>query len=1085
MRKRPGRRLLRHSVRSLVLACVLMLIPAAPAFAGPQWLLNVDANSSAAPGGTLNYHVQASNIGDAQADGSGGDPIVVRASLPAQVTATGVVKLDFGQFGTFDASFFGWTCTGDGPDPTATVVGAHNVECSLSGTVVPNEYRSGFFPVKPIIVADIAGDASGTLESQFTVSGAGASPVATYESTRITRDPPVFGVDVFDGAVAADAAGSPETQAGGHPYSASTTIVFNSETNPTPLLGDVWPVAAPKTLAVNLPPGFVGYPAAAARCDAAELADKNCPETSQVGTVVIHLNGNFATNVLGPIPLYNLNTPPDVPAEFGFNVYQVVSTLQAHVRSDSDYGVTVTAPKLPEGLAFTSTTVTLWGFPSDPAHTPERACQGASDYPQYVPAPAGPTCASGAPRVPFLRNPTSCTQAGRGLTTTLSVDSWKDPGRTVTASFTSHDLPGYPRAQEHWGPELGTTGCDREPFTPTLRATPVEPARAGSPTGFAFDLSIPQPQDPDIISQSDLRKAVVTLPVGMRVSPASAAGLAGCSSAQIKLHTLEEPTCPDGSKIGDVTLETPLLDTPLKGNVYLATPFDNPSDSLIALYIVVRGQGVLIKLPGQVDVNQSNGQITTTFDNNPQAPFSDLQLTFNDGPRAPITTPDRCGTYTVHADMIGWSGASASSDASFTLAHDADGTPCKNHGFSPGFSAGTENPVAGKTSPLHVRVTRPDQDQLLAGIQVHTPQGLTGYVSRVRLCGAVEALEGICTFGSQIGDVTVGAGSGSNPFYITNGRAFLTGPYKGAPFGLSIVVPAIAGPFNLGNVNVRSALFVGRHDATLRVVSDSLPTILRGILLDVRDVRVDVNKPGFIINPTSCAVKRIDGTIVSTLAASASVSSRFQVGECANLGFKPRMVLTVGGRGHVAAGRTTPLSTTLTMPARGQANLRSVRVTLPGTINARLNTINDACTRAEFEHDISKCAHAKAGTATAVTPLLNDPLRGNVYFVKNGHGIPDLFVALRGQVSFDLIGRITIVDSTFLRTTFATAPDVPIRSFTLRLLGGPTTASIGAFRNLCSPASRRARADLLYTAQNGKVLHVTPHLRVKGCTRRR
>jgi len=368
-------------------------------------------------------------------------------------------------------------------------------------------------------------------------------------------------------------------------------------------------------------------------------------------------------------------------------------------------------------------------------------------------------------------------------------------------------------------------------------------------------------------------------------------------------------------------------------------------------------------------------------------------------------------------------------------------------------------------------------------LSVLMPSGLTGKIASVPLCSDAQAAAGSCPESSRIGDVTTGAGAGSNPFFITAGRAYLTGPYKGAPFGVSIVVPAVAGPFDLGNVVVRSALFVDKHSADVSIVSDPLPTILQGIPLDVRDVRVNVDRPGFFLNPTSCAPKTIFGVVQSTLGAMAHVSQRFQAAECANLGFKPRMVLTVGGRGHLTTGRPTPLSTTLTMPSRGQANVRYVRVTLPTTIDARLTVINDACTRQQFESDIARCAHARAGTASAVTPLLAHPLRGSVYFVRNGHPIPDLFVALRGQVAFDLIGRVSIPGGVHLSTTFATAPDVPIRSFTLKLYGDSTHGSVGAAANLCSARNRAAKASLDYIAQNGKVLQVAQPLRITGCPR--
>jgi hypothetical protein len=367
-------------------------------------------------------------------------------------------------------------------------------------------------------------------------------------------------------------------------------------------------------------------------------------------------------------------------------------------------------------------------------------------------------------------------------------------------------------------------------------------------------------------------------------------------------------------------------------------------------------------------------------------------------------------------------------------------------------------------------------------LTVNMPSGLTGYIANVDLCPEAAANVGGCPVGSKVGDVTVGAGAGPNPFFITNGRAYLTGPYKGAPFGVAIDVPAVAGPFNLGLVTVRSALFVDKHDATVRIVSDPLPQVLQGIPLDTRDVRVNVNRPDFFVNPTSCAVKTIGGIVESVEGTRAAVSSRFQAVECRGLPFKPRLTLRVGGRGHTARNRTTPLTATLTMP-RGGANLRSARVMLPKAINARLTVIQDACTRAEFEADISKCDHARAGTARAVTPLLREPLSGNAYFVKNGHGIPDLFVALRGQIAFDLIGRITIVRNTFLTNTFDSAPDVPVRSFTLKLFGDPKNGSVGAAANLCSAKSRRQKAELDLVGHNGKVRHVKQALQVAGCPR--
>ncbi|HEX4806914.1 MAG TPA: hypothetical protein VFU94_13530 [Conexibacter sp.] len=1056
---------------------------ATPALAAQRWRIDSLSDTTVAPGGDLTYHVQATNTGDADMDGS---EIDVRATLPAGLTGvSATVQAPDSGLGILP-------CTaGDGSSPVA---GATSVLCAVRYAVREAPHDGGIDYVTVVLTARAAPIVSGMLTTTFQVSGGGAPSASTPDWTRVSDTPPSFGVESFDGQVNADAAGDPLTQAGGHPYDASVSIDFNTITNPQPMIGDVWPVEPTKDVFVDLPPGFVGNPTGADTCDASQLSNAVgtarplCPPTSQVGTTLVRFNGSPGfSSPFGPVPVFNMVPPPGVPARFGFNVLGSVVTLDAQVRSGGDYGITVAARGIPEALGMSGTTTTLWGVPSDPVHTPDRACPG-----QAAPSGGGPTCSSGAPLTAFLRNPTLCTDPGRGLLTTAFVDSWTNPGRLgadgrpdptdpnwQTASFRSHLRPAYPLPPSGWGAEVGITGCDRVPFTPTLAGTPAS-TRAGSPSGFSFDLSLPQSDDPTVTAESDLRSAVVALPAGLSVSPSSADGLAACSPDQIGLHDAGAPSCPSASKIGTVTVTTPLLRDPLQGAVYLATPNDNPFGTLLSIYIAAAGPGVELKLAGRVDADPVTGQLTTTFDDNPQLPFSNLHLEFKGGPRAPLVMPAGCGTYTTQATLTGWNGSVVPADSTFTVSGDGNGGACPAPRFSPGFQAGTGDPVAGKTTTFSLQLTRGDADQQLQSLTVNMPSGLLGKIANAVLCSDADAANGTCPDGTKVGDVTVGAGAGTNPFYITNGRAYITGPYKGAPFGLSIVVPAVAGPFDLGNVVVRSALFVDKHDATLRVVSDPLPTILQGIPLDVRDVRVNIDKPGFIVNPTNCTKTAIGGSVQSTGGMTANVSTPFQVGECANLGFKPSMALAVGGKGHTHTGQSTPLSTRITMPA-GDANLRFVRVTLPSTINARLTVIDDACTRAEFESDIAKCAHAQAGTAVAVTPLLRDPLRGKVYFVKNGHAIPDLFVALRGQVDFDLIGRITLPGGTKLATTFATAPDVPIRSFSLRLFGDSRHGSIGAAENLCTAKSRKATAALDFIGQNGRVLQLDRRLAIHGC----
>jgi uncharacterized repeat protein (TIGR01451 family) len=1022
---------------------------------GVSWRVVSVSNTTVQPGGQLTYHIDVTNGGSSSTDGS---QVNLTVRLPEGMTGVSAQIPD---------DWLPFDCPG--------IAGATVITCSGTPTFVIDNKKT-----LTITVELDSGTSADVLTTAFDVDGGGAVEGAhTVDPVRVSSTAPGFGIDAFDAA--ATKGGLPLTQAGGHPDELTTSIDFNMRTHPDPAVGDASPVEDARDVAVELPPGLVGNPTGLGECTQSELTNGGadpqplCPASSQVGLVLTRINAG----AIGPLPVYNMVPPPGSPAQFGFNVYGTIVVLNAHVRSDGDYGLGVTASNIPQGLAITGNTVTLWGVPSDSSHDEERACPGQPD-----PTNLGPTCTSGAARKAFFRNPTSCTAPGTGLTTTLRIDSWEHPGDFKSATISPHEPPGYPFAPVDWGQPLGIDGCENVPFTPVLTAQPIEGSKAGAPSGFAFDLTVPQDDRPETpASQSDVRKVTVTLPEGARVNPSSADGLGACTSEQIALRSTAEPTCPDNSKLGTVTIDTPLLDVPVTGNIFLAKPFDNPFNALVAVYVVASAKGVVIKLPGLAVMDPDTGQISTTFDDNPQLPFSRLHVEFRGGARAPLVTPKACGTYTTHAELTGWNGRAVSSDSSFTLTENARGEPCPST-FTPGFSAGTESNSAGSSSSFLMRFTRDDEDQELKGLTVHLPRGLTGKIASADLCSDAQAGSDSCPAGSKIGDVTVGAGAGSNPFFIQSGKAYLTGPYKGAPFGVAIVVPAVAGPFDLGKVTVRSALFVDKHDATVRIVSDPFPTILKGIPLDVRDVRVNVNKPGFFLNPTSCAEKAITGTLTSTEGATAHVSDRFQAADCASLGFRPHMTMRVGGRGHTRRGQTSAFTTRLTMPQRNQANLRFVRVTLPKTINARLNTINDACTRAEFESDISRCAHAQAGSAVAVTPLLRDPLRGTVYFVKNGHPIPDLFVALRGQVDFDLIGRITIPGGTRLRTTFATAPDVPIRSFTLRLLGGSRTASIGAAANLCSSKSRRQLAQVDYIGQNGKVRQVDQKLKVGGCARR-
>jgi len=1046
---------------ALLLGLVLAALAAggtAAAQAAPAWRLDVQADTTAAPGGVLTYVVQMTNVGDATVDPVG-HPLTFTATLPTGLTALG------GLVSTGPPA--GWDCSG-------VVVGAQSVTCTDTDPAAA--LRPAGFATMTLDVA-VAGDAAGVVTSAFALSGGadGEPSASTVEPTTISADPPGFGVAAFDGTVL-DAAGAPYRQAGGHPFAATVALDFNTITDPAPLKGRLWPVEPVKDALVDLPPGFLGDPTAVETCTADELAagglqaKTECPPSAQVGTAMVRVNALSSRTVYGPLPVYNMVPPPGVPARFGFNVAGTVVTLDGELRSDSDYGLSVRVRDIPQGLAVAGVSLTFWGVPADPVHDVERSCAG-----QVAPWQGGPFCQSGGARKAFLRNPTSCTAEDVGLPVALTLDSWVHPGVWRTAGFVSHLPKGYPWAPADWGRQAGTTGCAAVPFEPGLSVTPASHA-AGAPSGYVFELTLPQSKDPDPVGEGDVRRAVVTLPEGVRVNPAAADGLEGCSASEVALRSLADAACPDGSRVGSLTIATPLLDQPLVGSVYLASPHANPFGTLLAVYLVARGPGLIVKLAARVESDPLSGRLTAVFDDLPQLPFSSVRLAFDGGPRAVLVNPPLCGRYTSTGEFTSWSGAVRAVSAPFDVGSGCFGAGARP--FAPGFAAGVESPVAGGSSPFLLRVTRTDADEELRRVTVRLPRGLLGRLADVVLCADADAAAGRCPSGSLIGSAMAGVGAGPLPFWVGGGRVYVTGPYGGAPFGLSVVVPAIAGPFDLGVVVVRAAVFVDRHTAALRAVTDPLPSVLQGIPLQLRDMRVAIDRPGFMVLPTGCGAKQVRGVVESVSGRVAGVGSRFQVGDCGRLPFAPRLRLFVGSRGHTRALSSTPLTAVLTQRP-GEAGIRSVSVTLPVGISAQVPVVEDACSPEEFA--AGRCWRARVGTAVAVTPLLRDPLRGGVYLVRPpGQHLPNLVVALRGQVSVDLIGRVAIPGGTHLAARFTDVPDVPIRRFVLRFHAGPRGV-VGLGRDLCGPRLRSSAAVVRLQAQTSVALNTRWPLTVRGC----
>ncbi len=652
---------------------------------------------------------------------------------------------------------------------------------------------------------------------------------------------PEFGVDSFITSVT-DANGNDYTQAGGHPFAASTSFTFTTKTGVGAYEGSTVPVEDPKTVDTLLPPGFVGDPRAVPKCSSADLAAVTCPISSQVGVATV--------NLLGAVPravgVHVVDGQPGHPAEFGFRAGGLGTVhLFANLRSDGDYGLSILAPDNAQASVL-AVSLTFWGVPADPRHDAERLKCTFNGF----------LCTSGypsnAPLRPFLTNPSDCDSAPP--VTTLKVNSWQHP--EIVKSYTATS----PRV----------TGCDQLEFKPSIAATP-DSTQASAPVGYDVSVHVPQSTESFDLATPPLRNATVALPAGVALNPSVADGLQGCTDEKFGEHSGKPGNCPEAAKIGEAQITTPVLDHVLRGAVYVRQP-DPGADinTMYAIFLDIEDAptGLVVKLRGNVTADPVTGQLTARFLNNPQLPFSDFALKFKGGARAPLANPQACGTYKTAYTLSSWSGAVQEGNDPRNI----DGNCDAVRTFAPALDAGLASPRAAGSSPFTLTLSRPDGQQDLSGLDVTMPRGVLGRVGSVPRCPEAQAAAGTCGSESQIGTVTAASGVGATPVSIPQaGKAptavYLAGPYKGAPFSLSIVVPAQAGPFDLGNVVVRAALFVDPVDAHVTVKSDPLPTMLAGVPLRVQRITVKIDRPGFMVAPTNCTPTQVNADVSSSAGA--------------------------------------------------------------------------------------------------------------------------------------------------------------------------------------------------------------------------
>jgi hypothetical protein len=1072
--------LARPVLAGLIGGLALSLSAAAPAPAssssGPSWHLNVEtAPTNLPPGGQGQVIVSASDLGDAPVDG-GSEPALITVKLPSGLAET--------------------TISGPGCTPGT-------LTCTFKGVLNPYESLAVRIGVK--VDASLAPATS--LPVQASVEGGGAANSSRAFRVPVNVAPATFGVAGYElSPLGAD--GTPATEAGGHPFQLTTTLTLNQTPEPR------FPVELPKDLTFHLPPGLVGNPNAVGQCTMANffalVKETNlCSPDSAVGVATVTVDEPlFAKVVTKTVPVFNLVPAQGEPARFGFEVIgKVPIVIDTSVRSGQDYGVNVTVKDATQTAGLLSSQVTFWGVPGDPRHDSARGweCVAGGAFAGQVgrPCPSG----SGLAEAPFLISPTSCAAdpASEPVRFPMEADSWAHPGVYLGGEY---------RWMSEGGELLGFEGCGGLPFQPELDVMPEQHV-ASTPTGL--DVSVTMPQEttlsPGGPAEADVRDTTVTLPQGVELSPSAANGLEGCSEAQIGFVGFNQATqmdefntsaagCPDGSKVGTVRIKTPLLSHELEGWVYLASPApnaepgQNPFDSLVALYVVAEDpvSGVLVKLAGEGHVDEGTLQISTTFRNTPQVPFEELRMHLFGGERASVTTPPFCGSYVTEGLFTPWSGAPPvpvqTLPGGFEVVGGVGGSGCPSGGlgFSPGFVAGTDNGQAGAFTAFSMELSRPDGDQALSSVSMHLPSGIAALLSSVTLCSDAQAAASACPASSQVGEAIAIAGLGSEPYVQTGGRVYITERYEDAPFGLEIVTPAKAGPFDLGYVTVRSKLYIDPNNASVTIVSDPLPTQIRGIPLQLKRVLVNVNRPGFQFNPTSCEPMKIEGTITGSQGARASAESPFKTEGCQALPFDPQLTASAVGHGSKTEGTTfavTVRSGGTDSSGVAQAGIAKVQLQLPKQLSSRLPTLQKACTDAVFNTNPASCDEGSViGYATIHTPVLNNPLTGPAYLVSHGGAaFPDVEFVLQGEgIKLVLDGK-TDIKGELTYSRFESTPDAPFTVFETVLPAGPhgvLTPNVAEAKrfNLCGETLQMPTTII---AQNGKRIEHETEVQVTGC----
>jgi hypothetical protein len=965
----------------------------------------------------------------------------------------------------------------------------------------------------------------GALENRVTVAGGGASETAVVSSPiTVSSSEPGYGFSGWD-AWFTNADGSIDTQAGSHPYEMTVAVGFNELARGLVAGGE------PRGLEVELPPGFSGEPSSAPRCTRGQLDAEECPPETQIGEEMPMFaeEGGGGANAGGVLSVYNMVPPPGVVDQFAAIILGKPTFFDTAPRGYGRYDLVTHIDNIPANAKLDGSILRLWGVAPEPSHDRARFTVGESKEDQECKEHG---CSSSAPARPFLSLPTAC--EGPQPFRIFGRGTWEDEGASAEAGVLSHNVEDV---------ATGFTGCSKLSFYPSLTAS-LESGAADSPVGLGVDVGFPQEalRVPGRLVEATVKNTTVTLPEGLVLNPGQAAGLQACTQVQAKLEEEGAPECPSASKVGTVKVKTPLLEgafeTELAGDVYvLAQSSGGPGEPLnlqshpptLQLLIAIAGDGVNLKLVANVHLNKTTGQLTTTLTETPGLPFTSFELSFSGGAQAALATPAQCGSYTATSDFTPWStpfDADLFPSSGLAIDAGADGGACPSNPlpFHPELIAGATNPKGGAFTSFSLLLTRGDDQQRIEKLQFKAPEGLSGMLSSVPLCGEPQAREGACSSASRIGHTSVASGPGPYPLVLPQPGdpefpIYLTGPYDGAPFGLSIVTPIVAGPFNLGTIVTRAKIEIDPVTAQITITTEPLPQIVDGVPTDLRLIDSVIDREGFMLNPTHCAPSSFSGTAwgapppgVGGPGATAAISDSFDVVGCKGLGFAPLFSVSTSGKTSKSEGASLTAKIVYPSAPQGtQASIGSVKVDLPKQLPSRLTTLQKACTAVQFASDPAGCPAASViGHALVHTPVLPVPLEGPAYFVSNGgEAFPNLIMVLQGDgVTIDLVGDTFISKAGITSSTFKTVPDQPLSSFELTLPEGPYSA-LAATGNLCAvtttktvkkrvkvrvhghreTVTRKVRQTVAaslqmpteFVGQNGAVIHETTPISVAGC----